>query len=1009
MKRDRESGPPPVEAGAAAAATAAAAAVARAGSVEELEGLIREAEARGLRVAVKRGAEEEEGPGGAESLLPLLPQGGVVAVVPAFLNERAKVEALIDEDGAAGAPSVRVSRAALVRDLAAEQAGSKIGAIRGGFLPVGADPAGSVLAGLFRGGDPLEPRHYFQRSAAPLRSRVRSFSYLPLSPSAEQERGGGVRRWDREPSGAPPDFGDKLVLDATLELGAEGARVEARRLLFLYDRAAFENDIMDGFCRNVGGAADQGVLDGVDLTVEVFNLPLYVASPMFVLITCCSANRRHDAAVEALFPELRPPDEAVLLVDPVDVECMGPGAPERRKSFSLPSEEYGGTFPLSDCREFSDWLKPAVHAAAYDANQNLQAHFRLTSDGSLCASALVFQPEARARSGWSHRDLDSFPDFPPVNERLLPKLGEPDASIPTRSPRGRAPAEPPPARRRAEPPPAPGAAGPLWDVPVHGPGHADYRDLCAQYASYGASYPDAAFKPGLVVRPRTSDEICRVVNHAREAGKKVVVRSGGHQYCGFSSGDGGYLQVLMDSMKDEEIKISSENAGDVRERNCSIVSSDKDGAQWFVEVAARCRLRDASAGLLKHRLTIPHGECPLVGIGGHVQTGGYGHQMRGLGLCLDYVYSFDMVVLTEKDATARLVTVYRPELNIGEDRNLNNALYKGVLGGSPGAFGVLTRIKFLAVHDDDPAFKESHNVQAVYPYQGGNIHRGAAQIVRMMLNLVVTKTLVEGLDVFVTIVSRNIANLFEWGIVVPELAYTGRAFTNQVKDQVADILECCKAGAIFGVKDVIQGQKLEKRPPSQVAHHGVRTKNGGVTKTGREFDLAYKKRVNVMLDSDELSGTRANDFADGFGRLVADVILDRDLLLVVQMNLGGGKALSNDTDKSTGIPYRNQSFGFVFDVFYKPGAKPLARASKIQERMQELIDATRGESPGFNHRLFWGSFGRENGETDMSKPFVRDLYFGSDDAYGAMQRIKDTVDPNNIFTTEFTVQKSAPA
>ena len=353
--------------------------------------------------------------------------------------------------------------------------------------------------------------------------------------------------------------------------------------------------------------------------------------------------------------------------------------------------------------------------------------------------------------------------------------------------------------------------------------------------------------------------------------------------------------------------------------------------------------------------------------------------------------------MVRPDST-KLVTIYRPELERSDEnlsQQMNDDIYKGVLGGSPGAFGVVTSIKFLAIHDNDPAVSESRNVQLSIPL--GNIEKGTSQIVKTMLKYTPTSKLEDGLDVFVSIFSLQLWRLQDFGVIVPELAYTGSQYSRNVEKQINEFVDACKSGGVWLVRDLPLGQRLKARPPSTVAHKGVRSEGLGVTELGREFNFPYRKRVQCMLD--KLPEDKADEFAKEFGKLVSDVVRDRDLLLVVQMLLGGGKVQSNDVKKFTGIPYRNQAFLFVFDVFYR-NAKAEVRAVTIQDRMQELLDRT----GGFNNRLFWGSFGREDGETDMSRRLVQDWYYESPQAYRDMQDIKKRVDPSDMFTTEFTVQ-----
>jgi FAD/FMN-containing dehydrogenase len=75
----------------------------------------------------------------------------------------------------------------------------------------------------------------------------------------------------------------------------------------------------------------------------------------------------------------------------------------------------------------------------------------------------------------------------------------------------------------------------------------------------------------------------------------------------------------------------------------------------LIEVGPCVALKVLSKRLLDLNVTIPHGECPLVNVGGHAQTGGFGHIIHSFGLCLDYVQAFDIVL-----ADGKLMNIVRP-------------------------------------------------------------------------------------------------------------------------------------------------------------------------------------------------------------------------------------------------------------------------------------------------------------------------------------------------------------
>src|SRR5215510_14325157 len=204
----------------------------------------------------------------------------------------------------------------------------------------------------------------------------------------------------------------------------------------------------------------------------------------------------------------------------------------------------------------------------------------------------------------------------------------------------------------------PGFAGEIF-----APDAAEYDEKRSQYAL--SSYPEkqgpgGSMRPYLIAYPRMdSDDIPAAIRFARANNKRIVARSGGHQYSGMSSGGDDTILLSMDIHKDLEIKAV--------------------GDKTFARVGVGMRLTDLATAFKEHGVTMPHGECPHVCIGGHAQSGGYGLLLRSYGLALDHVVEFKIYT-----ADGTLQTVRRPQ---AQDRS---SLFWGVLGGGPGSFGVLT-------------------------------------------------------------------------------------------------------------------------------------------------------------------------------------------------------------------------------------------------------------------------------------------------------------------------------
>ena len=143
---------------------------------------------------------------------------------------------------------------------------------------------------------------------------------------------------------------------------------------------------------------------------------------------------------------------------------------------------------------------------------------------------------------------------------------------------------------------------------------------------------------------------------ARDNDMPIAVRSGGHNYAGYSTNDG----LVIDFGRMKGAKVSDSRGTIVAE----------PGA----------RNTDVYAALQPHGVAISAGRCPTVAIGGLVLGGGVGFSSRKLGLTCDHLLEAEVVT-----ASGKVLTCSEKE---------NPDLFWALRGGGGGNFGISTSYTF---------------------------------------------------------------------------------------------------------------------------------------------------------------------------------------------------------------------------------------------------------------------------------------------------------------------------
>lgn len=475
-----------------------------------------------------------------------------------------------------------------------------------------------------------------------------------------------------------------------------------------------------------------------------------------------------------------------------------------------------------------------------------------------------------------------------------------------------------------------------------------------QYAT--SSYKKADMTPFMIAYPLDEADIAAAITFARANQKRIVARSGGHQYSGMSSGGNATIVLAMD-----------------------MFNQLRDVTDNVIDVGPAVPLTSLASKLAWKECTVPHGECPLVCIGGHAQTGGFGHLLRSFGLTLDYVMELTIVLA---DGSVR--TLQRPN---GAPATDNDELFWGVLGGNAGSFGIVTNYRFRCIKDD--AHPNSYGYSAIRPYEKAR-YKGLMKEVQLWTQGVAAGTFRTDVDFMMTVESESDALIPPFPTLLVEAVHSNLSGPGEVVngDQVfRPIIDGSNAGTFFWERFLTtQGpQHLSELSDSFVRRPPFTTLDG------REFKYPYKKRINCTTNS------LTDAFVDQFVNLVDKVVMATDgVYLVFQMLIGGGSLQDSARRAETSIPRRDFVFCFIFDLFYDDGKEQIA--IDLQNEMQSLINTH--FSVGQEQRLLWGSFG----DPDMAKPAVRDLYYDDAAVYARLQQLKMKVDPDDIFHSLFTVK-----
>lgn len=176
------------------------------------------------------------------------------------------------------------------------------------------------------------------------------------------------------------------------------------------------------------------------------------------------------------------------------------------------------------------------------------------------------------------------------------------------------------------------------------------------------------------VAAENAQDVAEAINFARQRRLRLVVKGGGHSYHGTSSGPD---SLLIWTKRLQEIKLHDQFVGE----NCKGAIA----AQPAISLGAGTIWMQAyAAATTQAKRYVQGGGCTTVGVGGLVQSGGFGSFSKAFGTAAAGLLEAEVVT---SDGVIRIANPHS-----------NPDLFWALRGGGGGNFGVVTRVT-LRTHD----------------------------------------------------------------------------------------------------------------------------------------------------------------------------------------------------------------------------------------------------------------------------------------------------------------------